>query len=252
LTRKMQYDYTTFVLQNKELEMARKRAPGGGRKPIGPRVARAQLSLRMPDDLRTELEAAAATRGRSLTQEMLGRLRESLARERIDRQDPAMRALCFLFQDLAETIHARQPEIRRDFKWHRNPFMFRAFKLGVAKLLDALEPPGEIKPLGRAQHGASDNPFLKQMAEWFKTPESAATYAATLTLEHLSRPRRVTAEDESLMQKVVQRLVDSESAPGPVHRTMRDCRPRLPKAWSRSGSANTLRVLGRFQKESKQ
>src|SRR6516165_8156849 len=92
--------------------MAQKRAPGGGRKPIGRSSARAQLSVRMPDDLRTELEAAAAARGHSLTQEMIGRLRESLARERIDRQDPAMRALCFLFQNLAESIHLRFPETR--------------------------------------------------------------------------------------------------------------------------------------------
>jgi hypothetical protein len=155
----------------------------------------------MPDDLRTELEAVAAARGHSLTQDMIGRLRESLARERIDRQDPAMRALCFLFQELAEYIHLRQPETRRDFKWHRDPFMFRAFKLGIAQLLDALEPPGEMKPPRRVRYyGASDNPFLKQMAEWFKTPESAATHAASVTLETFFRPRRVTDEDQSIMR----------------------------------------------------
>jgi hypothetical protein len=166
----------------------------------------------MPDDLRTELEAVAAARGHSLTQEMIGRLRESLARERIDRQDPAMRALCFLFQELAETIHLRQPETRRDFKWHRDPFMFRAFKLGVAQLLDALEPPGEMKPPARVRYGAaSDSPILKQMAEWFKTPESAATHAAAQTLETLFRPRRVMDEDESLMQKVGQKLNDGST-----------------------------------------
>jgi hypothetical protein len=206
----------------------------------------------MPDYLRTELEAVAAARGHSLTQEMIGRLRESLARERVDRQDPAMRALCFLFQDLAETIHLRQPETR-NLKWHRNPFMFRAFKLGVAKLLDALEPPGEIKPLGRAQHGGSDNPLLKQMAEWFKTPESAATHAAMLALERLSRPRKVLPEDETMIRAVHQKV---EAADWPTSAEA------FIEEWEREYFAMTRAgrdlgvtqspVLGKFQKESKQ
>jgi hypothetical protein len=204
----------------------------------------------MPDDLRTELEAAAATRGHSLTQEMIERLKESLARERIDRQDPAMRALCFLFQDLAETIHMRQPEMTHKLKWHRNPFMFRAFKLGVAKLLDALEPPGEIKLLFRAQHGASDNPLLKQMAEWFKTPESAATHAAALTLESLFRPRRVTGEDEAMVQRIGPKLSDPTFAPALVEEWKRQY-----FAMDRAGRAlgvHQSHVQGKFQKETKQ
>jgi hypothetical protein len=156
----------------------------------------------MPDDLRTELEAAAAGRGHSLTQEMIGRLKESLARERIDRQDPAMRALCFLFQNLAESIHFRQ----RNFKWHRDPFTFRAFKLGVAQLLDALEPPGEVKPSGLlARIGPIDDALSKQMAEWLKTPESAAAHAAAFTLGGLFRPRKVMPEEEAWMREEQQK-----------------------------------------------
>jgi hypothetical protein len=206
----------------------------------------------MPDDLRTELEAVAAARGHSLTQEMIGRLRESLARERIDRQDPAMRALCFLFQELAEYIHFRQPELarRRKGEWHRDPFMFRAFKLGVAQLLDALEPPGEVKPPRLALLvAAEDNPILKQIAEAFKTPESAATHAAALTLEHLFRPRRVTEEDESMMQRIGQNLND-----GSTEYVVEEWK-RLYFAMDRAGRAlgvNQSPVLGKFQKETKQ
>jgi len=232
--------------------MVRKRAPGGGRKPTGPAAARAQLSVRMPDDLRAELEAAAATRGHSLTQEMIGRLKESLARERIDRQDPAMRALCFLFQNLAESIHLRFPETRK-WEWHRNPFVFTAFKLGVAQLLDALQPPGEVRePRFVARAEASDEPLVKQLAEWFKTPESAATHAATLTLESLFRPRRVTAEDESMMRRVQQKLDPELSS---ISESLVEEWKREYFAMNRAGRAlgvNQSPVLGKFQKETKQ
>jgi hypothetical protein len=120
--------------------MVRKRARGGGRKPKGPIAARAQLTVRMPDDLRSELEAAAQRRGRNLTDELLGRLRASFARERDRQRDPPLRAWCFLISELASYIHYETPN------WHKNPFWFRAFKLGVAGLLDALEPRGEVRP----------------------------------------------------------------------------------------------------------
>jgi hypothetical protein len=211
----------------------------------------------MPDDLRTELEAAAAARGHSLTQEMIGRLRESLARERIDRQDPAMRALCFLFQDLAERIHLRQPEFRSDFKWHRSPFMFRTFKLAVAQLLDALEPPGEIRPPGRARMEKTDPDFysaFKPMADAFKTPESAATYVVTLTLESLFRPRKVTQKDEAIMRRVQQNLNKERGWSGQTDYLVEEWK-REYFAMDRAGrdlGIGQSHVLGKFQKETKQ
>jgi hypothetical protein len=54
--------------------------------------------------------------------------------------------------------------------WHRNPFMFRAFKIGVGKLLDALEPSGEARsPLSSPDDG--DLPAGLTDA-WFATPEA--------------------------------------------------------------------------------
>jgi hypothetical protein len=181
---------------------ARKRAPGGGRKPIGPSAARSLLTIRMPDDLRAELQASAAKRGRSLTQELLWRLKVSLNRERIDRQDQVMRAYCFLFTDLAEKLHFRQER-----KWHRDSFTFRAFKLAVGKLLDALEPPGEPKsPFVKLRD--SDEPLHQQLVEWFKTPESAATHAAALTLENLFRPKKITEEERTAIKQAEETVFD--------------------------------------------
>jgi hypothetical protein len=75
--------------------MAQKRAPGGGRKPKGPVAARSQLTVRITDDLRAELEAAARRRNRNLTDELIGRIRVSFAREHEQKRDPATRALLF-------------------------------------------------------------------------------------------------------------------------------------------------------------
>ena len=52
-----------------------KRAPGAGRKPRGEfDQLTSPFSLRMPEDLREQLEAAAEKSGRSASQELLRRL----------------------------------------------------------------------------------------------------------------------------------------------------------------------------------
>src|SRR5262245_44631170 len=103
--------------------MARKRAPGGGRKPKGA-VAAGLVAVRMQDDLRAQLDAAAKKRGYTLTDEVLGRLRASFAREREQRRDRAMRALGFLIATVADVAHLGG---RLNKQWHRDPFMFQAF-----------------------------------------------------------------------------------------------------------------------------
>jgi hypothetical protein len=128
----------------------------------------------MPDDLRTELEAAAKRRGKNLTDELCGRLLASFAREHEQKRDPATRALCFLISELGKTTHfgAR--------KWHRDPFLFRAFRLAVANLLEALEPAGKLKPpFGNADNATAADQWL---VERYKDPETAARHAADITL----------------------------------------------------------------------
>jgi hypothetical protein len=153
--------------------MPRKRAPGGGRKPIGAFPTSTQLSIRMPDNIRAELEAAAKKRGWSLSQELLWRVRVSLSKDRQDRRDSALRAICFLISAMATRgLHTR----RQGKPWYQNPFTFRAFKLGVAKLLDALEPRGEISiPIHENGTRFAGFPVYSTL---IKTPEDAAEFAA--------------------------------------------------------------------------
>src|SRR5215831_19622814 len=89
---------------------------------------------------------------------------------------------------VAEQVHVGQ-SITRVREWYRNPFFFRAFKLGVMKLLDALEPAGEVRspfpPEMLREFSEAAN--FHVMADQFKTPEAAGSAAANYVLRSLYR-----------------------------------------------------------------
>jgi hypothetical protein len=146
--------------------MKRRRAPGGGRKPKSGAVAARSVTVRMPEKVFRDLEAALRrhpNQRRTLTDEIVGRLRASISREREHQHDPALRAWRFLISEVADFAHYQTPD------WHKNPFWFRAFKLAVMGLLDALEPMGEIQP-------------PENLGE---TPEAQAKYAVRAVLHNL-------------------------------------------------------------------
>ncbi len=163
----------------------RKRAPGGGMKPKGKFSGLTSvLSLRMPADMRKELEKAAKAKDCSLSQELLHRVQTSFSEDRKRARDPALQAMCFLIGEVAEGI--TNPVMRVAGatlpRWRSNPFLFRAFKLAVGQLLDALEPAGEIKgPSGEALkpiegvtlHARSD--FLRPLHQ---SPEKLASFVS--------------------------------------------------------------------------
>ncbi len=165
-----------------------KRKPGAGRKPAGPFAHNtAQLSIRMPDDLRAELERAAGKKGWSLTQELLWRLRSSYRTEREQaRRPPASRAISFLISELAERIG-----FFRLSEWHRFPLAFRAFRLAVAKVLAALEPRTSdadltLNPFALFVEGHRQL-FGDEIAAAYETPESYADFIANGLIHDLLR-----------------------------------------------------------------
>src|SRR5262245_35878381 len=147
--------------------MAKRKNPrGAGRKPQGEfSQLTSPFSLRMPEDLRKQLEAAAEKNRRSASQELLARLNSSLSREKDRERDPALQALLFMIGRLAEGlsgIHIPDSigddptagkKLRAEWQseWRTDLFKFRAFKFAVGKLLDALEEPpdsdGRVKRL---------------------------------------------------------------------------------------------------------
>jgi hypothetical protein len=177
--------------------MGKRRAPGGGRKPKGEfSGVTSPLSIRMSEEMRRELEAAARARGWSVSQEILRRIQETFRYDRDRTRDPAMRALCFLIAQLAGEIAGLTDEKGQPaFDWRTNPFFFRAFKLGIAKLLDALEPAGEIRSqqamLDAELHLESTGgpAIMKIFKATYENPEVRADTAVRNLLSNLMQPR---------------------------------------------------------------
>jgi Arc-like DNA binding domain len=176
----------------------RKRAAGGGRKPKGDFAGLSSpLSIRMPTDLRKELEAAARDSGKSITQELLRRLNDSFQRDRNKKRDPASRALCYLLAELIELVKVNMGEDRQ--QWRADPFAFQSIKLGFAQILDALEPKGEIKP----PDDISLNPVAVIAAT---SPDAMAKTAAQLILYWLQTPPRANPAEGQVYPRKVEQL----------------------------------------------
>jgi hypothetical protein len=174
--------------------MVRKRASGGGRKPKGSAPG-APLTIRMPPDLRAALDAAARKRDRYLSEEILGRLRRSLAREREEARDPAFRAFCFLFSEIANAICAAP---KNHPGWQFDPWSYRVFKLAVRKILDHFEPAGEMRvpELWRLLPEIFENVappkqrdlMKKKFTQTTESPGKMADFLANRVLESFSDP----------------------------------------------------------------
>lgn len=155
--------------------MARKRAPGGGRKPKHG-VRASPLSLRVPKEMREKLAAAASRhdgKGGSLSEEILRRLKQSFYDER---RDPAVRALSHI---LGVAVAIAKSTAGPD--WRSDPWAFRAIKLAFGQILDAFEPPGEIRaPATQGVWAAGAIPVHFQLGE--ETPEEMAHFIRNVIL----------------------------------------------------------------------
>jgi hypothetical protein len=171
----------------------RKRAPGGGRKAGGEfRQLTAVMSLRMPQDLRDQLESARKASGRTLSQELLWRASGSFDRDRDLSRDRALRAFCFLFSELAKAICISM-ELQPD--WRFDPWYFQTFKLAIPKLLDRFQPAGKMKLPGHWQAfrdtpDIAGLPLTEERRQRTESPEAMADYAVQKVLSDFSDPGR--------------------------------------------------------------
>jgi hypothetical protein len=174
--------------------MGKRRAAGGGRKPKGEFAGvTSPLSIRMPAAMREQLDSSARENGRSVSQEVLRRIQESFYLERDKVRDPSMRALCFLIAQLAGHVAGlTDAQGRPAFNWRTDRFFFQAFKLAVAKVLDALEPSGEIRsPKDMFENRDKDENGIRlfeMVKATYETPEARADAAARTLLSTLKQP----------------------------------------------------------------
>jgi hypothetical protein len=113
--------------------MARKRAPGGGRRPQGEFAGKSvTFATRLTPITRRALEQAAKASGRSLSQEAESRLSLSLQKPQ---GKPHNRALAFAVATLANRI---EEETGRS--WREDPFTGTALRYAVEMLLTLSSP----------------------------------------------------------------------------------------------------------------
>jgi hypothetical protein len=168
------------------------------------------MSFRLPTETRSDLQKAAKANRRSITQELLHRLDESFKEDRKNYRDPAAKALCFLFSELAEYVHHGTPD------WRSDPFLFRAFKLAVPTLLDNLpEPPGKIEtpgllksilevlsrdePMNKTEFARGERERINRI---MKSPEALAEFAAKATLVAYFKPSQRYKDWEPVRERL--------------------------------------------------
>jgi hypothetical protein len=164
--------------------MAKRRAPGGGRKPKGPISGNTgYLQARITNELREKLEQAADKNGHSLAQEAQIRLKESFdLPAEIQREwgPPEVKALAQLVSRLVRTV---QVEVggnpfknSGDLAWHRNPFTHAAVCTAINTLLAHYKPEGPIETPPEVKKRATYVPA--EQADMVTTPENVGLSCA--------------------------------------------------------------------------
>jgi hypothetical protein len=165
----------------------KKRAPGGGRKPKGPIPGNTGwLQARIREDLRSQLEQAAARNGRSLSQEAQFRLAESFSLPtELQRKwgPPDVRVLARLVSLVVRSVHvqvgAHPFSDAGDLAWYRNPFTHVAVAAAIAELLAHQRPAGPVEAPSAVKEFAKRSP---QQA----TPEGIGQMCAMGVLNQLA------------------------------------------------------------------
>lgn len=135
---------------------ARKRRPGGGRKPLPTAGAGAPLSVRIDAATRAALEAEAAKSGTKLSRVVARLLKEGIEDRGYQPTGP-LRALGILIESVARSsrLYADDGKVR---EWNSDPTAFDVFRLTITKLLEKLRPAGDADT-------STDGPLVGQAPE---------------------------------------------------------------------------------------
>jgi hypothetical protein len=90
------------------------------------------------------------------------------------------------------------------YDWRTDPFFYKAFKIAVSQLLDALDPPGPIKRYEiTVEDDAGLDPSTRRYLETFKTPEARAQHSADYVLDAFRALPQMSAETREEHRKLV-------------------------------------------------
>jgi hypothetical protein len=173
---------SAIVYNNKDVGLskpaARKRRPGGGRKP-SPTAAGAPLSVRIEAETRAALEAEAAKSGKKLSRVVARLLREGIEDRGYQPSGP-LRALGILIESIehGSRLYAGDGKVR---EWNSDPTAFEVFRLAIGKLIEKLRPPGDIDTsidgplIGRSPEEQAEAIFRRVWSDMLTAPPPVAT-----------------------------------------------------------------------------
>ncbi|MDG4908120.1 hypothetical protein P9228_16960 [Mesorhizobium sp. WSM4898] len=118
------------------------RAPGGGRKPKGEFAGKsAAFSTRITQELRAALDKESEATGKSISQIVERRLRESYDKPKIQRElaDKRIKAMALMTARLATSVESATGK-----KWNEDRFTCEALMSALATALSRIMPAGEI------------------------------------------------------------------------------------------------------------
>jgi len=171
----------------------------------------ANFSTRIRPETRKALEAEAKAVDQSISQLAERLLVDGLAERRLAKEDRPMRALCFLIGQLAHHIVGMHVTHEKSdipiYDWRSDPFFYRAFKIAVGQLLDALEPPGPIKAYEFDVNQADAS--MKRYLASFKTPEARAEYSVDWILAAFRGMPHWSAQHREEQRKILSTLPPS-------------------------------------------
>jgi hypothetical protein len=123
-------------------------------------------------------------------------MRLGLAAEQERRRDNPMHALCYLIAETGRVVGGFYgPDGRPNFDWRTNQFMFRAFKLAVSHLLDALEPESGIDQPSERFDQIAFRELPPTMLASYGSPEARARDAATIVWQALQTPAPIAEQE---------------------------------------------------------
>jgi hypothetical protein len=169
--------------------MPRKRTPGGGRKPAdkaGPKTE--TILARVHPDLKRRIELTAQAADVSMSREIESLLELGLKARDDSRRDNPIRAICFLIAETANACRAFTDPKGKPLFEVTDPFVFRAFKLAVAQLLDWLEPKDEIVSIVDRVGEDTFRGDPPAIVDSYRTPEARAQAAVQFIWSRMQTP----------------------------------------------------------------
>jgi hypothetical protein len=129
----------------------RKRAKGGGRKPIGTKAKSSNFSTRITANTRSALEVEAKLADISVSRMAEQLLELGLDTKREREQRSPIKALSYIVEYLADECSVATHDSSPPFEWNTDTFVFDALTRALGLLLERLRP--------------SDSPLQKYLAE---------------------------------------------------------------------------------------